>query len=167
MWKKASIIVMAGMCLFATGCNPNQAQDNQMGQQAAQDNRGAPARQDVRGDDRQANADNRIQVADRAARKIAQMKGIDQANVLVTQRNAYVAAVLDDNRRPLDRKFEDQIAKQVRAADPNIRNVYVSTNPDFVDRVNEYVNDVQKGRPVAGFFEEFNEMIIRMFPKAR
>lgn len=52
----------------------------------------------------------------------------------MTRRNAYVAAAVNDNQGQLTREMEDQIAQQVRAADPNIQNVYVSTNPEFVDR---------------------------------
>ncbi|WP_036635512.1 YhcN/YlaJ family sporulation lipoprotein, partial [Paenibacillus alginolyticus] len=48
--------------------------------------------------------------------------------------------------------------------DPTIQNVYVSTNPDFIDRINAYVRDVQKGRPVAGFVEEFNVMVHSRMP---
>lgn len=113
------------------------------------------------------NANDRIQVADRASEKIAAIPAVEQANVLVTQRNAYVAAVLDDTRDRLSRKIEDQIAAKVRETDPGIQNVYVSTNPDFVARINTYVREVRQGRPVAGFVEEFNEMVQRIFPNAR
>ncbi|MDF2959627.1 MAG: hypothetical protein K0S39_1362 [Paenibacillus sp.] len=99
--------------------------------------------------------------------KITQLNGVRQANVLVMQRNAYVAAAVDANQGQLTRDMEDQIAQQVRATDPNIQNVYVSTNPEFVDRVNSYASDVGQGRPVVGFFEEFNEMVQRIFPTAR
>lgn len=112
-------------------------------------------------------AEERIEVADRAAENITNIKGVQQANVLVTRRNAYVAAALDADQQKLTREIEDQIAKQVRAADSDIRNVYVSTNPQFVDRINGYVDDVQQGRPVAGFVEQFNEMVARIFPNAR
>jgi YhcN/YlaJ family sporulation lipoprotein len=111
--------------------------------------------------------DNRIQIANQAAEKITKINGVTQANVLVTQRNAYVAAAVNTNQGKLTQELEDQISKQVRVADPNIQNVYVSTNPEFVDSVNRYVTDVGQGRPAAGFFEEFNEMVQRVFPNAR
>ncbi|HEY0826864.1 MAG TPA: YhcN/YlaJ family sporulation lipoprotein [Bacilli bacterium] len=139
------------MALLTVGCTNNN--DNQMRQQ------GTP--------NLQGNMDQRILVADQAAVKIVSLNGVQQANVLVTQRNAFVAAVLDDDQDQLSGKIENQIAKQVRATDPKIRNVYVSTNPDFVKRVNRYVDEVQQGRPVAGFVEEFNEMVQRIFPNAR
>ena len=113
------------------------------------------------------NEDNRIEIADQAAEKITKVKGVRQANVLVTRRNAYVAAWLDNDQNTLTREIEDQIAKQVRATDANIENVYVSTNPEFADRVNTYVDDVQQGRPVEGFMEQFSEFVERLFPNAR
>jgi YhcN/YlaJ family sporulation lipoprotein len=110
--------------------------------------------------------ENRIDIAQQAANNIARIPGVQSANVLVTRRNAYVAAVLTRNN-PLSGTMENTIAQRVRTTDPNINNVYVSTNPDFVNRINTYVGDVQQGRPVTGFFEEFNRMIQRVFPQPR
>lgn len=163
-WLAATAIAA---CLLASGCGNNN--NGNMGTQSQQQNHGNMQMQN-RGqqnqNNAQGNADNRIQVAQRAADLITRVPGVRQANVLVTQRNAYVAALLDNNRR-LTREVEDRIAQQVRKADPNVQNVYVSTNPEFVDRINAYVIDVQQGRPVAGFVEQFNEMVQRIFPNAR
>jgi YhcN/YlaJ family sporulation lipoprotein len=110
--------------------------------------------------------EHRIDIAKQAADNITRIPGVRSANVLVTTRNAYVAAVLTANN-PLSSEMENRIAQRVRTTDPNINNVYVSTNPDFVNRINTYVRDVQQGRPVTGFFEEFNRMIQRVFPQPR
>ncbi|NEW07419.1 YhcN/YlaJ family sporulation lipoprotein [Paenibacillus sp. SYP-B3998] len=112
-----------------------------------------------------AQTDNKIQIAQQAAANILKLNQVQQANVLVTNRNAYVAAVLHQGTG-LSRDVEDQIAKQVRATDPNIQNVYVSTNPDFFGRISTYVNDVRQGKPVSGFFAEFSETVKRIFPNA-
>ncbi|WP_172369448.1 YhcN/YlaJ family sporulation lipoprotein [Sporosarcina jiandibaonis] len=63
--------------------------------------------------------------------------------------------------------LENKIAQQVREVHDNIQNVYVSLNPDFVDRMNEYVEQINQGDPVEGFFEEFTEAMRRVFPDAR
>lgn len=147
--------------IMMTGClNNNQAQQPGAQTQQAQNQQQNQVQP-------QNNLDNRIQIANQAAEKIAQINGVRQANVLVTQRNAYVAAVVNANQGQLSRELEDQMAKEVRATDPNIQNVYVSTNPEFVDSVNRYVTDMGQGRPAAGFVEEFNEMVQRIFPNAR
>lgn len=110
---------------------------------------------------------NKVDIANKAAEKMVGIPGVRTANVLVTQRNAYVAAVLTDAHAQLTPDIESKIAEQVRSTDSNIQNVYVSTNPDFVSRVNNYVADVQHGRPVTGFIEQFSEMVRRVFPSAK
>lgn len=152
---KVLILAAATMSIFLSGCtaNPNKLkqQNTPIKQQQVQ---------------QPGNVDNRIQIANEAATKIAELDTVKKANVLVTQRNAYVAAVLKNDQQ-LTRDIEDQIANKVRATDPNIQHVYVSTNPDMADRFNTYVLDVQQGRPVAGFVEQFSEMVARVFPTAR
>ncbi|MCA0969733.1 YhcN/YlaJ family sporulation lipoprotein [Halobacillus litoralis] len=97
------------------------------------------------------------------------VKGIDKAYVLKTRDNAYVAAVLDnrDGKDKLSNEVEKQITKAVKSTDQDINNVYISTNPDFVDLTNTYVNDIKAGDPVSGFFKEFGQMVDRVFPESK
>ena len=111
---------------------------------------------------------NRIAVADNAAKKIVALREVDQANVLVTNNNAYVAAKLVGNAgNQLAGDVERKISDIVKSTDRNIDNVYVSVNPDFYARTTSYANDIRNGHPVAGFFDEFNTMIQRIFPTRR
>jgi YhcN/YlaJ family sporulation lipoprotein len=118
-------------------------------------------------DNRTGTVHDRIEIADRAATNIVKVRGVRAANVLVTRNNAYVAAALVDNRQKITGDVEKQIANQVRKADPRIQQVYVSTNPQFVERVRGYVRDVRQGRPVTGFAQEFSQMVARIFPTAK
>ena len=111
--------------------------------------------------------DQNLDVADDVADKIVQMKEVDRANVLVTNRNAYIAVKLDDKYDNLNNKVEKKIAKQVRDVNKNIDNVYVSENPNFYDRMQGYGDDIRNGRPISGFFDEFTETVQRIFPTAR
>lgn len=113
------------------------------------------------------NVENQFDVAKQAAARVARLTGVKQANVLVTKHNAYVAAVVNTPENQLPRTLENHIAKAVRTADPTIQNVYVSTNPEFVDRVNQYVENVRQGRPISGFIDELGTMIQRIFPVSR
>jgi spore cortex protein len=114
------------------------------------------------------NNNNRLDVADKAAEKIVSMREVDQANVIVTNNNAYVAAKLTNNTGDrLDKKVEKKISDVVKSTDPNIDHVYVSSNPDFYTRTTSYANDIRNGRPVAGFFDEFNTLVRRVFPTQR
>lgn len=107
----------------------------------------------------------RMEVADKAADKITAMPEVDNATVLVTDNNAYVAARLDNNgNNELTRDIENKISDQVKSVDQDIDNVYVSVNPDFFDRMTGYGEDLRAGRPIEGFFDEFNETVRRIFP---
>jgi YhcN/YlaJ family sporulation lipoprotein len=152
---KVFILTVVTMSIFMSGCTNNRNNLKQQSTPIQQQQKQQPT-----------NADNRIQVANDAATKIVNSNIAKKANVLVTKRNAYVAATLNNNQQ-ITPDIEEQIANLVRSTDPNIQNVYVSTNPDLVDRFNNYVRDIQQGRPVAGFINEFNEVIQRIFPNAK
>lgn len=112
--------------------------------------------------------ENRMQVAKEAQNKIENLDEVRQANVIVANRNAYVAVVLDHQPKgEVGNKVKDKISNQVKATDKNIRNVFVSSNPDFIDRMEDFGDKLQSGKPVKGLFEEFNETIQRVFPQAR
>ncbi|WP_042163750.1 YhcN/YlaJ family sporulation lipoprotein [Paenibacillus gorillae] len=64
----------------------------------------------------------------------------------------------------LTAKVKQDIADEVKKLHPNVKNVYVSANPDFVTRMNSYTNDVKLGHPIQGFVAEFNAMAERLFP---
>ena len=121
--------------------------------------------------DQNNNVDNnqtRLKVADEAANRIAKLDEVDSANVIVTNRNAYVAVVLQDRSKgEVTDRLEKKIADQVRATDPDIQDVFVSSNPDFVERMRDYGNRINEGAPVKGLFEEFTETVRRVFPNAR
>ncbi|WP_243524258.1 YhcN/YlaJ family sporulation lipoprotein [Bacillus pseudomycoides] len=114
------------------------------------------------------NNETRLHVANKAADRIVELEEVDKANVVVTNRNAYAAVVLRDNvKGEVTKQLENKIADQVRATDPDIRNVFVSSNPDFVDRMRDYVDKINQGKPVTGLFEEFTETVRRVFPNPR
>lgn len=114
------------------------------------------------------NNDSRMRVADKAQDKIENMQEVRHANVIVTDNNAYVAVVLEDNSKGDVREdVEKKISDQVKTTDKRIRNVFVSSNPDFVDRMGDYGDKIQNGEPVKGLVEEFTEMVQRVFPSER
>ncbi|WP_244986926.1 YhcN/YlaJ family sporulation lipoprotein [Oceanobacillus caeni] len=136
------------------------------------------------------NNNTRYEVSKEAANQISKkVKEIDNVYVLTTDNNAYVAAELDtdnnnnnnnnvnnnnnninnNNNDMFDDQLSDHVKKEisdiVRSVDNDIDNVYVSTNPDFFNLANNYSNDVDRGKPVEGFFDQFGNMIERLFPQ--
>ena len=179
------------------------------------------------------NHQDRYDVSQEAAERITdEIPEINQAYVLMTRNNAYVAAVLDENTTPRDNlsyndrqnssagmnarnvndrnmvnnrtvnegdsnqrrgdnhmanmretpsddigekrdvesdevtdAVKNKIADIVQEEHDNIDNVYVSTSPDFVDLTNNYVEQMQNGEPIQGFFDQIGNTIERIFPQ--
>jgi YhcN/YlaJ family sporulation lipoprotein len=161
LFKRISILLL--VISLITACGVDSAADND---ENNDNNRGAKV-QNV--DDNNDNNDkSRMQIADKAQDKIENLKEVRHANIIVTNRNAYVAVVLEDNSKgEVREELENKISKQVKSTDNNIRNVFVSSNPDFVDRMGDYGDKIQSGKPVRGLVEEFTEMVQRVFPSAK
>lgn len=70
-----------------------------------------------------------------------------------------------------DDRLTDDVKKEVsdivKSIDGDIDDVYVSTNPDFIDLTGNYVNDMNNGHPVRGFFDKMGDMVERLFPQNR
>ncbi|OOE14229.1 YhcN/YlaJ family sporulation lipoprotein [Fictibacillus arsenicus] len=169
-----SMAVILSSFLGACGMNNN---DKDMGEEARDnmtevnyDNR-ADRDMDMdmnMGTDNQYDENARMDVADEAANKVTDLKEVEDATVIVTDNNAYVAAKLEGGESmKLTKETEEKIGDAVRNTDPDINDVFVSTNPDFIDRMNGWADDINQGNPVSGFINEFNDMIRRIFPTNR
>jgi spore cortex protein len=109
-----------------------------------------------------------VRVADDAAREVADMREVDSAYVIVMGRTAYVAAVMPQKMGgKMVNRVKERVADRVKAVDPSIRNVYVSTNPDFVKQWRNFANDIRNGRPVSAFIDNLADLIRRTFPEAK
>lgn len=60
--------------------------------------------------------------------------------------------------------LKQRIAEIVKKDAPQCDQVYVSANPDFVQRMNEFMKSSAEGRPLSGFAREFEEIVYRVFP---
>lgn len=135
-------------------------------------------------------AAQKIEVSQSIADAIAGLNEVKTANVLVTDENAYVAVVLEPgagktlgaspspDQSPgttpgaantpaagdVTDELKNRIAQKAKSVNTNIRHVYVSASPDFVERMNTYRQDIQNGRPAAGFIKEFYTVVERLFP---
>lgn len=126
-------------------------------------------------DDTEANDKENLELADDASDKIDELEEVDSSTVIITENNAYVAVVLNENSDGTEiaegsdelEQIEEKIGEQVRETNDSVDNVYVSINPDFVSRMNEYRDKVDQGEPVEGLFEEFGELTQRIFPDAK
>jgi spore cortex protein len=107
-------------------------------------------------------------ISNEAADRVADLNEVSRAYVLTTERSAYVAAVFENGENgQVSNEMKDKIAKQIRKVDAGIKDVYVTTNPDFVDRMRNYADKAEGGKPVEGFGEELTDALQRVFPDRR
>ncbi|MBN8193079.1 YhcN/YlaJ family sporulation lipoprotein [Bacillus sp. NTK074B] len=167
--KKYLLISLMGLVFMtlAAGCGTS----NNMNEEGQQMNNRNLERVNYKND--QANRDymndgsmrENYSLADKEAGKVAELKEVKNAYVLTTDQNAYVAAVLEDKRNGnVSKELEKKISDQVKNANGSINNVYVSTNPDFIDRMRDYADKAENGKPIEGFGEEIADMVKRVFP---
>jgi YhcN/YlaJ family sporulation lipoprotein len=105
-----------------------------------------------------------LRVVDEAEENVQNLHEVKRANIIATNRTAYVAVVMDDDfHGELYPYIEDQIAQQVRDTDAAIQNVYISSNQDFVRQMSQYRNQIQNGRKAKGMNGGFDQMVRRVF----
>jgi len=111
-----------------------------------------------------------MQMSDAIASHLAAMPEIDSAYVVMTDRNAYVA-VTQNNKKGghvhgtgLSNTLKTKIADQVKSMSTATQNVYVSANPDFASRMQNFAEETRKGHAIQGFLSEFNALVERIFP---
>ncbi|SDC63271.1 sporulation lipoprotein, YhcN/YlaJ family [Pelagirhabdus alkalitolerans] len=109
------------------------------------------------------------QVSDEISEAINQeVDEIDQANALKMGNTAYVACRLSgdsgDGSDDLSDEIEEKVTRAAKEADQDLDEVFVSTNPDFMNLSDNYMRDIERGEPIEGFFDQFGEMFERLFP---
>lgn len=62
-------------------------------------------------------------------------------------------------------EIKKKISSVVRDQDDSIKDVYVTTNPEFSNLTSDYMDEVEAGNPLGGFFQQFGDMIERLFPQ--
>lgn len=121
------------------------------------------------------NGESRLDLADDAADRVAELDEVDTATVILSNRNAYVAVMMNNDKEDisatkgedeLSKDLEDKISDKVKEVKTDVENVYVSLNPDFVERMKGYGTRIQEGEPIEGFFDEFTEAVRNVFPDA-
>lgn len=157
------------MVLVGCGTTDNKADDTDRNQAEPKTNE----TQDTTPDntDGVRDNDNRYNVSKEAADQITdKVDDIKRVQVITTENNAYVAAQLakgtsNESGDEVTDETKKKITDIVKDVDSDIDNVYVSTNPDFTNLLDNYATDLDEGKPVTGLFDEIGNMIERLFPQ--
>ncbi|MGD6857899.1 YhcN/YlaJ family sporulation lipoprotein [Bacillus infantis] len=111
---------------------------------------------------------NNLRNSEDAQQKVEAMKEVDKAVVITAGSKAYAAVKLANGENAdVNDEMKKKVSDKVQAADQNINEVFVSSNPDFMERMRGYRDDIQNGKPVRGLFDQFSETVQRIFPESR
>lgn len=112
--------------------------------------------------------------SDRLARSCESVSGVNNANVVVSGNTAYVGVDTagDNTGRNVAygapnnvSTIKSQCAQQVRAANPQIQNVYVSTDANFMNRLRRVGEGVKNGTAVSSFRDELDALVRGLTPE--
>lgn len=109
-------------------------------------------------------------------RNMVQNRTVNEGNANERRQDNHIAnrrhTVSDDVAKKRDAESDEvndavknQIADIVQEEHDNIDNIYVSTSPDFIALANNYVERMENGEPIEGFFDQIGNMIERIFPQ--
>lgn len=179
MWYKATAAALAlTASLTMAGCSGKQGdvgnsniRTQSLNDRFADDGRNEMNR--VRGTQRMNNnvvglhGNSHLEMDQKIADRLAARSDVQSAYVVRSDRNAYVAILTEGaGDRQLTDKLKGEIADEVKAQSPATDHVYVSTNPEFADRMHGYAEQVRQGHPIQGLLTEFNAIVNRIFPTA-
>ncbi|MCK6208064.1 YhcN/YlaJ family sporulation lipoprotein [Bacillus infantis] len=120
------------------------------------------------GNEQNGSDQNDLRNSEDAQQKVEAMKEVDKAVVITAGSKAYAAVKLaNEENADVNDEMKKKVSDQVQAADQNINEVFVSSNPDFMERMRGYRDDIQNGNPVRGLFDQFSETVQRIFPESR
>ncbi|MGO4276893.1 YhcN/YlaJ family sporulation lipoprotein, partial [Paenibacillus sp. TAF58] len=78
--------------------------------------------------------------------------------------NSYETAVHHDM---LSHRFKQAMAEKIRTLQPNIMDVYISANRDFLNKMNNYAQESWKGHSLMPLLTDFNQTVTRVFGTAQ
>ncbi|MBD0379481.1 hypothetical protein ICC18_05090 [Paenibacillus sp. WST5] len=78
--------------------------------------------------------------------------------------NNYETAVHHDM---LSHRFKQTIAEKIRSLQPNLMDVYISANREFLNKMNNYAQESWKGNSLMPLLTDFNQTVERVFGTAQ
>ncbi|WNR43984.1 hypothetical protein [Paenibacillus roseipurpureus] len=78
--------------------------------------------------------------------------------------NSYETAVHHDL---LSHRFKQAIAEKIRVLQPDLMDVYISANRDFLNKMNNYAQESWKGHSLMPLLTDFNQTVTRIFGTAQ
>mgnify|MGYP002410582262 CR=1 FL=1 len=107
------------------------------------------------------------QRAERIAREATQIKGVRKTVVVVSGKTAFIGLDLEKREGAAVKRTKDEVARRIKAAEPTLKTVNVTADPDLVTRLRKIADGINKGKPVSSFSRELTEIGRKIEPKMR
>lgn len=106
--------------------------------------------------------------ASNVAGKITNLKEVNKASVLLSEKDAVIGVNLRGNTQDtmtnsLRTKIEDIVKKENKSID----NISITTDPNLVNRINTMYDDIDSGNMIDNFTDEVRNLIRKITPNTR
>jgi len=117
-----------------------------------------------------AHGNDQLEMDGALASQLEALPDVKKAYVIRAGQRAYVG--IQENRRhgamtdisEIRPALKDRIVSQLKSSSPNLREVYITSNPEYMTRMEAYRNAASSGHPAKEFLAEFNALAARIFP---
>jgi len=100
------------------------------------------------------------------ASEVNQVSGVQKAMVVVAGRNAYVGLDIESGLGEEQvHELENIVADQIKGTEEEINTVYVSSDPDFVSRIQKVSRGIARGDSVTRYADELSDLGRRIKPR--
>lgn len=115
-------------------------------------------------------------MANKVAAEVQKIPGVEKATVVMTDKAAIIGiditAIIGLDIKPgIEKERTEEIkaeaADKAKQAEPDIKNVRVTTDADLVARIKRIAEGISKGTPLSSFAEEIEEILRRLAPAAK
>lgn len=127
---------------------------------------GAPSSPSAAGMASEMTDEDAMTVAEAVSTEVARLSEIDKATTVVVGDTALIGVSFDTQYQgEMTTRIKDMVADRAKTADARIQNVWVTADPDLLERVQALWDKRDGGSAVADITDEFQEIVNRLMPQ--
>lgn len=127
---------------------------------------GAPSSPSAAGMASEMTDEDAMTVAEAVSTEVARLSEIDKATTVVVGDTALIGVSFDAQYQgEMTTRIKDMVADRAKTADARIQNVWVTADPDLLERVQALWDKRDGGSAVADITDEFQEIVNRLMPQ--
>jgi YhcN/YlaJ family sporulation lipoprotein len=98
------------------------------------------------------------------AAEVDDVPGVVKSEVVVTGNSAYIGLYLNSNMKVNKSEVKQQVESKIRQQNTNFNSIYVSTNPDVLDRLRDINEGIANGKPSSTYDFDALEEVFKTEP---